>query len=274
MSDFPSNPAAWPGHVLEFGDEFDGDALDLDKWLPCHLPHWSSRHLARARAGVADGCLTLRIDDDQAPWCPEFDGAVRVSSLQTGAFAGPVGSPVGQHRFNPAAVVREAQPTRASYVPLHGCFELRARGPAAPDCHAALWMIGYEDEPERSGEICICELFGKEAGRGSSVVRFGVHPFGDARIVDDFRRVELPLDTREFHLYAAEWTPHRVSFFVDNREIGVVEQSPGYPMQFMLGLYQRPQADVAEPAAGARQFVVDYFRAYRSAGSSPAHFLR
>ena len=207
----------------------------------------------------------LRIDDDQAPWCPEFDGAVRVSSLQTGAFAGPVGSAVGQHRFNARAVVREAQPDRASCVPLHGYFELRARGPAASHCHAALWMIGYEDAPDRCGEICICELFARDAGRASSAVRFGVHPFGDTRIVDDFRRVELPLDTREFHLYAVEWTAHRLRFFVDDREVGIVEQSPEYPMQFMLGLYERPPDDGSARRSCTREFVVDYFRAYRPA---------
>ena len=24
----------------------------------------------------------------------------------------------------------------------------------------ALWMIGFEDQPDRSAEICICEIFG------------------------------------------------------------------------------------------------------------------
>ena len=38
------------------------------------------------------GGLRLLIEADQEPWCPEFDGEVRVSSLQTGVFAGPVGS--------------------------------------------------------------------------------------------------------------------------------------------------------------------------------------
>jgi hypothetical protein len=56
------------------------------------------------------GCLRLLIEADQEPWSPELDGQVRVSSLQAGVFAGPLGSGIGQHRcFNPAAVVREAQ---------------------------------------------------------------------------------------------------------------------------------------------------------------------
>ena len=67
----------------------------------------------------------MLITEDQQPWCPEYDGEVRVSSLQTGLFAGPVGSSVGQHRFNPAAVVREAQRNVRLYTPQYGRIELR-----------------------------------------------------------------------------------------------------------------------------------------------------
>ena len=69
------------------------------------------------------------IEDDQPPWCPEFDGGTRVSSLQTGVFAGPLGSGVGQHRFTPDAVVREEQVERRLYTPQYGFFELRAAFP-------------------------------------------------------------------------------------------------------------------------------------------------
>ncbi|MDQ3670364.1 MAG: hypothetical protein M3377_08820 [Actinomycetota bacterium] len=95
---------------LEFEDTFESEELDLERWLPYYLPHWSSRERSAARYAVGDGFLRLLIEADQEPWCPELDSEVRVSSLQTGAFAGPVGSAVGQHRFNPAALVREAQP--------------------------------------------------------------------------------------------------------------------------------------------------------------------
>ena len=47
---------------------------------------------------LSGGCLRLLIEADQPAWCPEFDGRVRVSSLQTGVFAGPLGTMIGQHR--------------------------------------------------------------------------------------------------------------------------------------------------------------------------------
>ena len=49
----------------------------------------------------------------------------------------------------------------------------------------------------------------------ATAVGMGVHPFGDPSITDEFVRPELPIDAREFHDYAVEWTPDHVAFFVD-----------------------------------------------------------
>ncbi|HSC91847.1 MAG TPA: glycoside hydrolase family 16 protein [Gaiellaceae bacterium] len=252
-------------YELEFEDTFEGDALDQRRWLPYYLPHWSSRERAAARYEVGGGVLRLLIEEGQQPWCPELDGATRVSSLQTGAFAGPVGSAVGQHRFDPRAVVREAQPNVRLYTPRHGRIELVARACADPRTMVALWMIGYEDEPDRSAEICVCEIFGRDVGPDHALVGMGVHPFGDPRIVDDFSQERLPIDARELHRYAAAWTPERVVFSVDGDVVRTVDQSPAYPMQLMLGIYEFPQAD--EPGGPyPKAFVVDSVRGYRPAG--------
>jgi Glycosyl hydrolases family 16 len=243
---------------LEFEDTFDGHDLDTTRWLPYYLPHWSSRERSAARYVVRDGLLRLRIEEDQQPWSPELDGELRVSSLQTGELAGPVGSTVGQHRFSDAAVVREEQPTVRLYTPLYGRIELRARANDDPRAMVALWMIRY-DEPERSSEICVCEIFGGEMGEDSALVGVGVHPFGDERIVDDFSKVRVEIDAREFHVYATEWTPDEVAFFVDGAVIKTVDQSPDYAMQLMLNIYEFPPPGGAYP----KEFVVDYVRGYR-----------
>jgi glycosyl hydrolase family 16 len=250
-------------YELEFEDTFEGNVLDRDRWLPYYLPHWSSRARSAARYRLGDGLLRLLIEEDQKPWCPEFDGEVRVSSLQTGAFAGPVGSAVGQHRFNPDAVVREAQPAVRLYTPQYGRIELRARANDDPRVLVALWMIGYEDEPDRSAEICVCEIFGRDVARDRATVGVGLHPFGDTRIADDFTRVTLPIDAREFHVYAAEWTPGGVAFFVDGDRVKSVNQSPGYPMQLMLNIYEFPPEGDEPTTPYPKEFLVDYVRGYR-----------
>jgi Glycosyl hydrolases family 16 len=250
---------------LAFEDTFDGASLDLRRWIPYHLPHWSTRERSAARYEVRGGCLRLLITSDQPPWCPELDGEVRVSSLQTGLFAGPVGSGVGQHRFNPRAVVREAQRNARLYTPQYGRIETRARALDDERTMVALWMIGYEDEPVRSAEICVCEIFGRDVGPDGAAVGMGVHPFGDPAIADDFSAERVAIDAREFHVYAAEWTPEGIAFLIDGELVRTVGQSPAYPMQLMLGIYEFPaEDDLGRPAtAYPKAFVIDYVRGYR-----------
>jgi len=260
------DPVGKAGYELVFEDTFDGEALDRARWLPYYLPQWNSREASAARYRLGDGLLRLVIEANQPPWCPEFDGQTRVSSLQTGVFAGPVGSPVGQSRFASGLVVRQAQDNARLYTPRYGLFELRARAIDDPRCMVALWMIGYEDQPDRSAEICICELFGRNLSAGRARVGMGLHPFGDPRIRDEFSVEDLAIDARDFHTYAAEWTPEYVAFFVDHRLVKLVEQSPAYPMQLMLGIYEFPDDGAASQPAHPypKQFVVDYLRGYRS----------
>ena len=244
---------------LEFTDGFDRGALDPGRWLAAYLPQWSSRERSAPRYAFEAGRLVLQIAADQPPWCPRWDGETRVSSIQTGVFAGPLGSPIGQGRFRPELVVTEEQAPARLYTPSYGRIETRIAALADPDSMVALWMIGFEDEPERSGEICICEIFGRDVGPGSVRVGMGIHPFGDPRLVDDFEPVELPIDPTTMHTYAAEWTPTGVDFLVDDRSVKHTDQAPDYPMQLMLGIYEfRPSAASAYP----KRFVVDYVRGY------------
>jgi hypothetical protein len=235
--------------MIDFEDQFDGSVLDESRWLPYYLPHWSSREQAQARYEVGGGRLRLLIEEDQQPWCPEFDGDVRVSSLQTGTLD-------GQHKFNAEAVVREPQEPQRLYTPQYGRIEIRCRAIDDPRAMVALWMIGFEDQPEHSGEICVCEIFGRNVDEREAGVGVGVHPFGDPALVDDFATVGVPIDAREFHVYTADWRPEDVTFYVDGEQIKHVAQSPAYPMQLMLNVYE------FEPGGSyPKVFEVDYVRA-------------
>jgi hypothetical protein len=223
--------------------------------VPYYLPHWSSRERAAARYELRDGCLRLRITADQLPWCPEYDGEIRVSSLQTGLVQ-------GQHRFHPQAAVRERQERVSLYTPLYGRVEVRLKASEDPDTMVALWLIGHEADPARSGEVCVCEIFGRDVEHGNRArVGMGVHPFEDPLLADDFELVELAIDVREFHVYAAEWTESQVDFFVDGELIRTVSESPSYPLQLMLGIYEFAGERV--PSRYPKELVVDYVRGYR-----------
>lgn len=266
--DFPPNPVEKPGYRLEFQDEFDGPDLDRSKWVPCYLPQWSSCEQSAAKYRFEDGCLLLEITRDQQAWCPEFDGPNRASVIQSGVFSGPVGSKIGQSRFSDKLVVREAQTNIQNYTPQFGYFEARVKGLATSASHVSLWMIGYEDLPERSAEICVFELLGREAGSGLSTVRYGVHRWYDPNMREEFYVENFALDSTRFHIYAVEWTPAHIDFFIDNTKIKTIAQSPQYPMQFMLGLFELPYADAwngpyhpDDPYP--KTFTVDYLRGYQ-----------
>ena len=147
----------------------------------------------------------------------------------------------------------------------YGRVELRAKALDDPQTMVALWLIGYEDEPSRSAEICVCEIFGRDVEAGHASVGMGVHPFGDSTLADDFSAVRLPIDVREFHVYATEWTTDQVEFFVDGELVTTVRQSPSYPMQLMLGIYEFPLDGAVDATPGdyPKAFVVDYVRGYR-----------
>lgn len=161
-----------------------------------------------------------------------------MSNLQTGLFAGPVGSDAGQHRFTSGLRVREAQQEQRLYTPLYGIVEARVAAIADPNCMVALWMIGFEDQPDRSAEICVFEIFGRDVAAEITVVGMGLHPFGEKRIADDFRRISITMDALRFHIYSVEWLPGEVRFFVDDELVTSIEQSPDYPMQLMLNIYE------------------------------------
>lgn len=256
------------GYTLEIDEAFTGPDLNRSLWIPYYLPQWSSPEASAARYQVADGRLRLEIGADQPPWCPEYDGWLRVSSLQTGAFSGPVGSAIGQHRFRDGMVVRSAQPPRALYTPTFGLFEARLRALDDPANMVALWMIGSEDEPEHSGEILIAEIFGRDVTPGSAAVGMGIRRHHDPFLTDAFSQERLQIDARAFHDYAAAWAPDHVAFYVDERLVKLVPQSPAYPMQFLLGIYEF--ADGPEPpsprARYPKVFEVDWFRGWRRAG--------
>ena len=245
-------------YELAFYDGFDSRALDGEKWLPYYLPQWSSRARAQAHYQLTGHSLILTIEPEQQPWCPEFNGQIRVSSLQTGLFSGPLGSPLGQHRFHPACVVREAQPTQHLYTPHHGYIEFRARCRISANHVAALWMIGLEEVPEHSAEICLFELKGPNVEPGRAIIGYGLHPFADPTLTDEFFEEAFALDVSDYHSYGVEWRKEGLCFYIDGTQVRTLTQSPDYPMQLMLNLY-----DLHNRNTTPAHFEVDYLVGYK-----------
>jgi len=260
---------------LVVDERFEGPELDPARWLPHYLPQWSTPDRSAARYATGPGGLTLRIDHNQAAWSPEFDGELRVSNLQSGVRSGPAGSSVGQHPFRDGLVVRTPQPERALWLPQYGLIEVGIVPCLHPRALTALWLIGFESTPEQSGELCVVELFGREiaaasaASPGSGRIGLGVHPFRDPTLRDDFALVETATDLRAEHLYTVEWMPGAARFYLDEQLIAEVDQSPAYPLQLMLNLYELPDGaprDAADYPLEARITGVRHWRPRGSRG--------
>jgi hypothetical protein len=247
---------------LVFADEFDGPDLDRAVWLPHYLPAWGSLAATAATHELRDSCLHLTIPPDQGAWCADdHRPPIRVSGIQSGNFSGPVGSTVGQAPYRDGLQVREAQETFWGWTPGPMLIELRARVELTPRSMAAFWMIGLEDEPDRSAEICVAEIFGEavEPGR-SAALGMGIHAFRDPAITEDFEAVRLPIDVADFHTYAVDWTPERVEFLVDGRTVRRSLQPPTYPMQMMLAVFDFPEKSTGADGDSVPSLVVDHLR--------------
>lgn len=260
-----ANPLEKPGYSLVFNDEFNGDQLNTQNWIPFYLPQWSSRERSKPEYRFDQGNLVLQIKEQQQPWCPEFNGAVKVSSLQTGLFAGELGSDIGQHKFNPLCRVREVQQTQRTYTPQYGYIEIRAKAINTASNVVALWMIGFEDTPEKSAEICIVEIKGGNVQPTSTLVGYGVRAFNDPGLYNEFYEEPFAIDTTQFHLYAVDWSPGKIDFFIDNQKTKTIYQSPKYPMQLMLNIYEVPVEGkrTADDLHYPKEFVIDYVRGYK-----------
>lgn len=78
----------------------------------------------------------------------------------------------------------------------------------------------------------------------------GVKAFRDPALSWDFDTPELTLDVTRDHRYAVSWTPGGVEVFVDDDPIRRTSQSPDYPTQIILGVFDFPDRATEEERAG------------------------
>lgn len=225
-----------------FEDDFNSSELDRSVWLPHYLPAWSSRAATLATYEIRGSCLYLSIPPEQGLWCEEdHRPRLRVSAVQSGNFSGPVGSTLGQQPFADGLAVNEEQESFWGWTPRLGRIEVTARMELAPRSMASCWLIGRDQRPQESAEICIFEIFGDAVGSCSAEVGAGLHAFRDPDVPEDFRTSHRDLDVARFHTYAVNWTHDEVTFFVDDLPLRSCANPPTYPMQAMLAVFDFPE---------------------------------
>jgi beta-glucanase (GH16 family) len=133
--------------------------------------------------------------------------------------------------------------------------EIRMRAVLTARSMAAFWLSGVEDKPDRSGEICVVEVF----GTAPRDIGMGLHRFRDPALVEEWGTVTLPIDVAEFHTYAVDWRPDLLLFSVDGTVVKRVNQAPEYPVQLEIAVFDFPaKADLVPGEVPVPELIVSH----------------
>jgi beta-glucanase (GH16 family) len=190
--------AIHPPWILVWSDEFNGangSAVDPSKWvMETGGGGWGNNELESYTARPQnvyeqDGNLVIKVIQEK------FTGADGVSRDYTSARLKTLG------KFSQA----------------YGRFEARIKIPRGQGIWPAFWMLGTDiDKPgwPACGEIDIMENIGKEPGLVHGTIH-GPGYSGSDGIGSPYDLPDKKLFADDFHVYAVEWEPKAIRFYVD-----------------------------------------------------------
>lgn len=254
-------PAGW---TLTWSDEFNGpngSGVDPSKWVV-------------ETGGNGWGNQELEYYTNRPQNAYEQDGDLVIKVLQE-KYKGPD----GVTRDYTSARLK----TLGKFEQTYGRFEARIKIPRGQGIWPAFWMLGSDiDKPgwPACGEIDIMENIGKEP----SIVHATIHgpgysgahgigaPFG---LTDGSKMAD------DFHVYAVEWEPNVLRFYVDEHLYAT--RTPAALPKGTKWVYDHPFFLLLNVAVGGgwpgspdtstifpQEMLVDYVRVYRRATPSAA----
>lgn len=263
-SDFPENAKDKENYNLEFSDDFEGEELSKEKWLPFYVPFCSPTGIAIPSYEIRKGNLALKITEEQEPWCPEFNGEIKCSSIQTGIYSGRGEGISALQETAADKGAGDAPQFTSTYVPQYGYFEIRARMLITNSNMVSFRMRGYDSLLKKSAEVYIFEVKGKSVKGNFAKIGYGIRKFQDKKIDEEFYETAVDIDVSRFHCYAVEWDSQKFTFYIDNKKIKQIDQLLDYPMQLMLGIFELPvfEKDIIDRIY-PKELIVDYVRCYK-----------
>lgn len=242
--------------------EFNEPELDTSLFSDIYLPHWSELELVKANYVLGDGRIKLLIDQYQKGWRPGTKQ--QISSIQTGMKD-------GLHIWDSSLPISGHYPAIDNYSTKYGYFELRAKAQRGGGIHSAWWMIGDQHQYDKSAEIDIFEILGKDVHDNKSKAWVTIHPWYDTVIRKQRLNYWVNTDiSADYHTYGFEWTKDGMKWYFDGQLVRSTSQSPDYKMYTLLGIYQSWggllswQGPVDEKQAYPKSFDIDYFRVYKT----------
>jgi beta-glucanase (GH16 family) len=225
-----STPAGQEGDWwLMFSDDFDGSNLDRNNWTTCY---WWGR----------DGCTIA--SNDELEWYQPDEVLVEAGVLKLRARKRQVdGHDPGTEKtttydYTSGMVTsgRDSsdQGQTAGFVFQYGYAEMRARIPSGKGLWPAFWLLPIEHTSKP--EIDVMEIYGDKP----DVIKMNFHYLDESDRHQNSNEAWTGPDlSNDFHVYAVDWQPDRIIWYVDGVErwrysdIGYV---PNVPMYLLANL--------------------------------------
>ena len=168
------------GYTLDWSDEFNGTALDTDKWsYRVDTKGWSAQQ--PENVSVSDGSLRIAVKAEQ----------------------------VGKQKYTGGGVI-----SKQDFE--YGYYEARFKVPPGSGWHTSFWTMAYNEKdtkPLGTQEIDICEQDSVKTTKYSAgVIAWGNKGKGLGR-----KYVQTPDLAADFHVWGCEFTPTVVKFFFDGK---------------------------------------------------------
>lgn len=243
--------------LLTWSDEFNGpdnSPVDSQKWNLATGGHgWGNKELEYYTTSTRNAHLEH-------------------GSLVIQAFKEPYTGPDGVSRDYTSARLN----TRGKFSQAYGRFEARIKMPIGKGIWPAFWLLGDNikaDPWPACGEIDIVENLGSEPSIAHGTIH-GPGYSGDHAIGSPFTLAKDQRFSDDFHLFAVEWEPQQIRFYVDETLYATRHPSdlpPGtkwvydHPFFILLNLAVggswpgNPDATTKFP----QKMLVDYVRVYR-----------
>ena len=230
MSPVPQTPEDM-GYVLAWQDDFNGNALDPEKWEVRGVGPRALGFVSPEAVTVEGGYLKLR--------ALKKDGRILLGAVGT------------QNRF----------------MTRYGYFECRAQLQKSPGIWAAFWIQSTEiskgqDPAIYGAEIDIMEFFKK---LGTDIVSHNVHwAYGPHQKTTHGMQSYLKGVSEGFHTFAVEWTPEKYVFFVDGYRFYEVTTGVSNIEEYLILSMEIPsEPKEIKDAVFPDVFVVDYVKVYK-----------